>query len=129
MTTLLNTAGGEVTTYSPRSRIRMPCARSTSPFLPKSAQGRPVIGIERDQARVERAREDAPNARTLAARRRIFPDADPARRRFTVAARAIDAPVVAPAFFARFGIERDDDVRAGFQIELTEGEHAAWSRR
>jgi len=92
-TTLLSTAGGEVMVYSPRSRMRMPCVRSMAPPL-RSRARLARHRVERDEARVQRAGEDATKARALLAGRRVFPHRDTARGGLAIVPRAIDVRIV-----------------------------------
>jgi hypothetical protein len=80
---------------------------------------RAVVGVERDEARVERAHED-PGAARARARRRVPPRRHPARGDLRVAVRAIEGRVVLPELGPGARIERDRVVvgRAEEQLAL-----------
>ena len=81
------------------------------------------FGIERQQACVQRAGEHPPPARTGLPGLAALPDTDAAGTDFGVAPGAIDARIEAPARAPGLRIECDHDVRAGLEIQETEGEH------
>src|SRR5258708_29880004 len=81
------------------------------------------LGIERQQPRIEGAREQAPPARPGGSAVPALPDTHAARGGFRVAPGAVDVRVEAPARDARLRIERDDEIGAGLEVEQAKGEH------
>ena len=76
-------------------------------------------GIERDQSRIDRRRNDASGARSPRRGAAVAPEAHAAAREVAVAAVRIHARVVAPALRSRRRIERRHDARGGDDIHRT----------
>ncbi len=74
------------------------------------------LGVERQQACIQRACEHPPPARTGLPRVVALPDTDAAGARFGVAPGALDVRIEAPARASGLRIECDHDVRAGLEI-------------